>query len=66
MALKQFDFLVGVIFEADFSVRYAAMVPHQIIADRSGFRAHTNAHVFHLRKSIFAVPGVQDLTSRLR
>jgi hypothetical protein len=66
MSLKQFDFLVGVIFEADFSVRYAAMVPHQVIAERSGFRAHTNAHVFHLRTSVFALPEVQDLTTRLR
>jgi hypothetical protein len=66
LALNQFDFLVGVIFEADFSVRYAAKIPHQLITERSGFRAHTNAHVFHLRKSILAIPGVEDLTASLR
>ena len=61
-----FDCLIGVIFEADFSIRYAAQVPHEVVAERATFREHTNAHVFHLRRTIFEDHRVSDITARLR
>lgn len=60
-----FDYLVGVIYESDFSIRYAAKVPHRLIAPNSRFSAHSNAHVFHLRPDVLRLPGVEDVTDVL-
>jgi hypothetical protein len=60
-----FDYLVGVIYESDFSIRYGAKVPHRLIAPNSRFSAHSNAHFFHLRPDVLKLPGVEDVTDVL-
>jgi hypothetical protein len=62
---KQFDYLIGVIYEADFSIRYAAKVPHAVIGPNSRFSDHTNAHLFNLTPNILELPEVDDITSVL-
>lgn len=64
--LNQFDFLVGVVFEADFSVRYAAKIPHEAVVRLSTYTAHTNSHRFIFRKSVLTLRGVEVLTDLLR
>jgi hypothetical protein len=48
----KFHHLVGVIYEADFSIRYAAIVPHRLIAPNARFSAHSNGHFFNLTERI--------------
>lgn len=66
LAKRHFDFLVGVVFEADYYIKYAAKIPHALIEPNSKFREHTNAHVFLLRPEVLKLPGVEDLTDLLR
>lgn len=58
---RHFDFLVGVLFNEDFTVYRAAIIPWEIVRDNAVFRPHTNAWVFHLRDSVWSLPGVKDL-----
>jgi hypothetical protein len=62
---KPFDFLVGVLFHADFSVEFAAVIPHAVVLEASGYSDHTHAHIFHLRPTIASEIGVRDVTALL-
>jgi hypothetical protein len=61
-----FDFLAGVLFNEDFSVMRAALIPSQVVKDHAVFVKHTNAWKFVLRNSIWTLPGVEDITERLQ
>ena len=61
-----FDFLAGVLFNEDFSVMKAALIPFQVVKDQAVFVKHTNGWKFVLRDSIWTLPGVEDITSRLK
>ncbi|HZO52698.1 MAG TPA: hypothetical protein VFB63_08275 [Bryobacteraceae bacterium] len=61
-----FDSLAGVLFNEDFSVFRAALIPFHIVKEQATFVAHTNAWKFVLRDTVWSLPGVQDITERLR
>ena len=61
-----FDFLAGVLFNEDFSVMKAALIPFQVVKDHTVFVKHTNGWKFVLRDSIWTLPGVEDITGRLK
>lgn len=63
---KDFDFLVAVIFNADWQVRYAARIPHQVIPLLATYRPHVNGHTMHLRPTVFGNPNVEDVSHELR
>lgn len=63
--LGQFDMLAGVIFDADFRVLRAALVPHAVVLARSKFKRSTNSHTFFLLDDVWDEPGVQDVTAEL-
>lgn len=65
LGAKHFDYLIGVIYEADFSIRYAAKIPHRLIEPSSRFSAHSNAHLFNLTPEVLEIPGVEIITARL-
>lgn len=63
---KDFDFLVAVIFDADWQVHYAAKIPHRTVTSLAGeHRPHVNGHTMHLRRSVFEATGVEDVTLKL-
>ena len=61
-----FDFLVGVVFDKDWVVLRAAIIPHRTLAGLAVFRPHVNGHVMHLRPSVFDEQDVVDVTTALR
>ncbi len=61
-----FDFLAGVLFNEDFSVMKAALIPYDVVKEHAVFVRHTNGWKFVLRDSIWALPGVEDITERLK
>jgi len=61
----EFDYLVGVLFDRDFSVREAYVIPHSIIGDHASFSQHVNGHRLTLRGDVLEDPQVQDITSLL-
>lgn len=66
MAGSHFDFIAGVLFNEDFTVMRAALIPHAIALERSTYVARTNSHRFLLRDSIWEANGVRDVTMDLR
>ncbi len=62
---KRFDYLIGVIYEIDFSIRYAAKIPHEVIASNSRHTDYTNSSIFILSPNILELPEVNDITSVL-
>jgi hypothetical protein len=63
---NHFDYLAGVLFNEDFTVLRAALVPHAVALERATYVKHTNSHRFLLRDDIWNAPGVRDVTSRLQ
>ena len=58
---QPFDFLAGVLFNADFSIMRAAIVPWKIVFENATHVSYTNAWKFMLRDSVWSMSGVRDL-----
>ena len=61
-----FEFLVGVVFDGDFMVDYAAVIPLSIVQQRSRYVARTNSHRLNFPRSVLRLPGVRDITAELQ
>jgi hypothetical protein len=61
-----FDFLAGVLFNEDYTVMRAALIPHSVALERASFVQYTNSHKFLLRDDVWAAAGVRDVTAELR
>lgn len=49
---QDFDLLAAVIFDEDFNVIEALLIPHEVIGKYASFRAHTNGHILVLKGQI--------------
>jgi hypothetical protein len=65
-SLDGFDILAAALFDDDYRVRRAALIPAFVVGDRATYVEHTNSHRFLLREGIWDAPGVIDVTDRLR
>jgi len=63
---KHFDYLAGALFDEDYSVLRAAIVPWDIVVKRSRLNNRTNARIFHLDDDVWCIEGVIDATTKLR
>jgi hypothetical protein len=63
---EHFDFLAGVLFNEDYTVLRAALIPHKVAIERAKFVEHTNSHKFMLRDDIWSADGVTDVTKELQ
>lgn len=63
---SNFDFLAAVLFDHDFGIMRAAIIPVDVVKRRSSFVERTNSHTFLLRDEVWGDPGVQDVTEALR
>ena len=63
---RPFDIMAAVLFNPDFTVRYAALVPIEAVLKYSNFVEHTNSYTFLFRPSVLEDPLVQDITSKVR
>lgn len=61
-----FDHLAGVLFNENYTVLRAAIIPHQQILNGSKFVARTNSWRFFLRDEVWRWPGVKDVTEILK
>jgi hypothetical protein len=62
----QFDYLAGVLFDEDFSVRRACLVPHEVVRNIATYRQHVNGWILLARPSLWEQEGVRDITSQVR
>jgi uncharacterized protein DUF6998 len=66
LASNPFEFLVAVVFDDDFMVDYAAVIPLPTVQQRSGYVARTNSHRLSFPRSVLRLPSVRDLTAELQ
>lgn len=64
--LDGFDCLAAVLFDDDYRVMRAALIPVVVVRDRSTYVAHTNSHKFMLRDDVWDASDVVDVTDALR
>jgi hypothetical protein len=63
---EHFDFLAGVLFNEDYTILRAALIPHKVAIERAKFVEHTNSHKFMLRDDLWSADGVKDVTKELQ
>ncbi len=63
---RPFDFLIGIVFGADFSVLRACQMPLAVVLEHASHREYVNGWVLCLREAMWQMPGVQDLTMELQ
>jgi len=63
---KHFDVLAGVLFDDDFRIIRAALIPFDVVKLRATYVAHTNSSKFMLQDDVWSEPGVEDVTTRIR
>jgi hypothetical protein len=66
LASDPFEFLVAVVFDGDFIIDYAAVIPLAVVKQRSRYIARTNSHRLSFPRSILRVAGVRHITSELQ
>lgn len=64
--LDSFHFLAGCIFDHDYRVIRAAIIPAEIVAEHASFVKRTNSYKFFLRDNIWLLDNVQDVTTQLQ
>lgn len=61
-----FDYLIGILFNEDFTIWKAAQVPVAVVRKHSTWIARVNGWRFMLRDSVWELPGVVDVSGPLR
>lgn len=64
--LQGFDVLAAVLFDDDYRIMRAALIPANVVSENSTYIEHTNSHKFLLRDAIWNAQGVEDATQSLR
>ena len=61
-----FDVLAAVLFDDDYRIMRAALIPASVVRDYAKYIEHTNSQKFLLRDHIWSLEGVRDVTGQLR
>ncbi len=64
--LNGFDILAAVLFDENYRVVRAALIPVGVVRDRSKYARHTNSHTFLLQDEVWDEPDVIDATDQLQ
>lgn len=62
---NEFDYLIGVLFEKNFTIKEAYKIPHEIIEEHTRFSKHQNGHILNLKGKILEDPKVENITQLL-
>jgi hypothetical protein len=60
-----FDFVIAVVFNKDYSIRFAAKLTHAAVQKLSRHQGHVNAHILMLSEDCFEIDGVEDIRKLL-
>lgn len=61
-----FDFIIAIGLNPDFTLRYAAQIPHAVVKRITKHNDHTNSGILHLRDSLFSEAGVSEILQNLK
>jgi hypothetical protein len=64
--LCHFDFLAGVLYDEDFLVSRACLIPHGVVKTTATYRKHVNGWILYLRPAIWEEAGVLDISDQLK
>lgn len=56
---KDFDALVAIIFDENFDILNAVLIPHETIGKYASYREHVNAHILFVREPLLSDPDVK-------
>ncbi|VFM98204.1 MAG: hypothetical protein BECKG1743D_GA0114223_102376 [Candidatus Kentron sp. G] len=62
---KNFDYLAAVVFDKDYAILDAVIIPHELVEEYASYRKHVNAHILHLRGAILEDPRIKDFRGRI-
>ena len=62
---RHFDFLIAVVFNNDYSIRFAVKISHESVEEFAKYRQYVNGHLPILRDEVTMHPGITDITSLL-
>lgn len=63
--IDRFDFLAAVLFDHDYQVQRAALIPAQIVKDSAIYVTRTNSYRFMLQDGVWDMAGVRDVTEQI-
>ena len=63
---KDFDALVAVIFDENFDIIDAVLVPHEVIGKYASYRGHVNAHILFIKEPLLSDPEVKCIKHLIR
>lgn len=63
---SHFDYLAAALFNEDYTIRKAALIPAGVVQSRAKYIEHTNSHKFMLQDDVWTVTGVRDVTLELQ
>ncbi|MGH6621313.1 MAG: hypothetical protein ACREF6_17330 [Alphaproteobacteria bacterium] len=66
LAGGHFDTLAAILFDDDYNVTRAALIPRTVVETQSTYIAHTNSNKFMLRDVIWSLDNVEDVTEQIR
>jgi len=53
--------LAAVIFDENYEIIDAVLIPHEVIREYATYRNHVNAHILHLKGPILNDPRIKDI-----
>lgn len=59
--LNQFDELIAVIYNTDFSIRYAISIPHELVKEYGFYNQHQNGYTLRISNSLLIDPRVKNI-----
>ena len=62
---KGFDFVIALVFNYDYSIRFAVMIPHEVIPSLARYQPHVNGYNLILTDKNIKLDGVTDILSEL-
>ena len=60
-----FDFVVAVVFNEDYSIRFAFRIAYAAVKQLARYQEHTNSHLLILTERAVELDGVEDITQLL-
>lgn len=63
---KKFDWLAGVVFNGDWDIVLAMLIPHALVVKRAIPIAHSRSSRIYLREDWLSLEAVVDVTTKLR
>ena len=63
---RPFDVLAAILFDVDYCVTRAILIPHELVVERAKHGTHTNSWRLMLEDWWWTLPGTQDVTEQLQ